>query len=113
MVTTHCEYDVGQVMQQIKQAVFSVVILAVLHFKWQIVQPLALQCIFPLKQIWDSKVVQVHIFGKPATGDYQRPFKAENMFAGMYDEQGYAVEGNARQTRREEERKEKKKTKKN
>ena len=29
-----------------------------------------------VKNLYDAKLVQIHIFGKPATGDLKRPFKS-------------------------------------
>jgi len=34
----------------------------------------------PLKSLYDSNMVQLHILGKPATGELARPFKAAGMF---------------------------------
>lgn len=35
--------------------------------------------IIPLKTALESKLVQVHIFGKPASGDLKRPWKVQGL----------------------------------
>ena len=47
-----------------------------LHLYMKYTQPLFIQGIMALKGLYDAKLIQIHIFGKPATGDLKRPFKA-------------------------------------
>jgi hypothetical protein len=43
-----------------------------------------MQALMGLKGIYDAKEVQIHLLGKAAEGDLQRPFKAAGgMFGGM------------------------------
>jgi hypothetical protein len=35
-----------------------------------------MQAVMGLKGIYDAKEVHIHLLGQPATGDFQRPFKA-------------------------------------
>jgi hypothetical protein len=44
---------------------------------------LSLAGIIPLKGALESKLVQVHVFGKPASGDLKRPWKAAGLMQGM------------------------------
>ena len=37
-----------------------------------------------LKNLYDAKVVAIHILGKAAEGDLKRPFKAPSMFGGTF-----------------------------
>lgn len=53
-----------------------------MHFKLGYTNPLVMQSILPLKSLYEQKIVQIHVFGKPAVGDLKRPFKAAGMFAG-------------------------------
>lgn len=39
--------------------------------------------IIPLKGAIESKLVQIHVFGKPAVGDLKRPWKAAGFMQGM------------------------------
>lgn len=36
----------------------------------------------PIKSAFESKLVQVHVFGKAASGDLKRPWKAAGFMAG-------------------------------
>lgn len=90
--------------QQIKQIVLGCCILILVHYKWGFVQPLFLQCVLPFKNLFDAKVVKVHLLGQKAEGELQRPFKADRPFGNMFDEQGLASTG--RQGRRAEQRRE-------
>lgn len=61
----------------------SVGILALLHFKWDFVQPLVLQAVLPWKNLLTAPVIAVNLFGKKAAGDLQRPWKAPSAFPGL------------------------------
>lgn len=37
-------------------------------------QPLLIQSIMPLKSLYDSKILKIHVLGQPAVGDLKRPF---------------------------------------
>ena len=50
-------------------------------------QPLFIQSLMGLKNLYDSKLVTIYIMGKPAEGDLKRPFKAGGMFGGASDPQ--------------------------
>ena len=48
----------------------------------------------PLKNAFESKLVQVHIFGKAASGDLKRPWKVANfMGAGADDKKAIEQKG--------------------
>lgn len=36
-----------------------------------------------MKSALEHNEVKIHLFGKPATGDLKRPFKAPSLFGGM------------------------------
>ncbi|KAI9595445.1 inorganic phosphate transporter Pho88 [Syncephalis fuscata] len=80
ITTTVCEYDQQQFWQQIKQVGTSVALLGFIHYKWGYVQPLLLQSILPVKSLFDSPAIQVHLLGKPAEGELKRPWKAASPF---------------------------------
>ena len=50
--------------------------MAFLHLYLKYTQPLFIQGLMGLKNVFDAKPVQIYIFGKPAEGDLKRPFKA-------------------------------------
>ncbi|GMF82502.1 unnamed protein product [[Candida] boidinii] len=42
-----------------------------------------MQTISPIKSALEANIVKIHLFGKPATGDLKRPFKAASLFGGL------------------------------
>lgn len=78
---TICEYDIAELKKLIQQTVVGVAILGFLHFKFDFVQPLILQSIFPFKNLLSSPLAKIHIFGKSAeSGELKRPWKAPSPF---------------------------------
>lgn len=57
-----------------------IAMMAVMHIYFKFTQPLFIQALMGLKNIYDAKPVAIHILGKPATGDLKRPFKVASMF---------------------------------
>lgn len=55
-----------------------------MHLYLKYTQPLFIQALMGLKNLYDAKLVSIHILGKPPTGDLQRPFKTPGMFGGAY-----------------------------
>lgn len=48
-------------------------------------QPLFVQGVMGLKNLYDAKPVALHILGQPAEGDLKRPFKSgASMFGGEF-----------------------------
>ncbi|CEN60683.1 inorganic phosphate transporter Pho88 [Aspergillus pseudodeflectus] len=80
VTTTNSEYDKGQLRQLIKSQMMGVGMMGVMHLYMKYTNPLLIQSIIPLKGAFESNLVKIHVFGKPATGDLQRPFKAANSF---------------------------------
>lgn len=48
-------------------------------------QPLFIQSLMGLKNLYDSKLVMIYILGKPAEGDLKRPFKGSGGMMGGED----------------------------
>lgn len=46
-----------------------------MHLKWGYLRPLLLQSVLGLRTLSSAQIVQVYIFGYPATGDLKRPWK--------------------------------------
>ncbi|KAH8430799.1 PHO88 family protein [Aspergillus melleus] len=80
VTTTNMEYDKGQLRQLIKGQLMGVGMMGVMHLYFKYTNPLLIQSIIPLKSAIESNLVKIHVFGRPATGDLQRPFKAANSF---------------------------------
>ena len=79
------------------QQLIGLAIMAVMHLKFGYTQPLLIQSILPLKNIFDNPIIQLHVLGKPAVGDLKRPFKAApGLMSALQD--ASAGEGNATAT---------------
>lgn len=80
VTTTIKEYDIQQVNSAIKSTFSGIAMMAFMHLYMKYTNPLLIQSILPLKSALEQNIVKIHIFGKPATGDLKRPFKAASMF---------------------------------
>lgn len=80
VTTTVMDYDKGQLRTLMKGQLMGVGMMGVMHLYFQYTNPLLIQSIIPLKTALESNLVKIHVWGKPATGDLQRPFKAANSF---------------------------------
>lgn len=75
VTTTNMDYDKGQLRQLIRSQLMGVAMMGVMHLYFKYTNPLLIQSIIPLKGAFESNLVKIHVFGKPATGDLARPFK--------------------------------------
>lgn len=80
VTTTNMDYDNGQLRQQLRSQLMGVGMMGVMHLYFKYTNPLLIQSIIPLKGAFESNLVKIHVFGKPATGDLARPFKAGGGF---------------------------------
>lgn len=86
VVTTNRDYDLQQIAKKTPGQLIGIAIMAVMHLKFGYTQPLLIQSIMPLKALlFDDKIVQLHIFGKPATGKLARPFKEGGMMQALQE----------------------------
>lgn len=76
ITTTVKEYDMLELQKAAKSALMGVGMMAVMHVYFKFTQPLLVQSILPVKNAFETKLAAIHVFGKPASGDYKRPFKA-------------------------------------
>lgn len=76
ITTTVKEYDLMELKKAAKSALMGVGMMAVMHIYFKFTQPLLVQSILPVKNAFETKLAAIHVFGKPATGDHKRPFKA-------------------------------------
>jgi len=85
VTTTVRDYDLAEVSKLVRGVYMGVAMMAVLHLYMKFNPPLFVQALTGLKGIYDAKPVQIHLFGKPATGDLKRPFKVGGMFGAAAD----------------------------
>lgn len=56
-----------------------------LHVYMKYTQPLFVQALMGLKNLYEAKPVAIYIFGRKAEGDLKRPFKgAPSLFGGPF-----------------------------
>ncbi|KAH8118153.1 inorganic phosphate transporter [Phellopilus nigrolimitatus] len=83
VTTTVKDYDLGEVSKLVRGVYMGLAMMVFLHLYMNYTQPLFIQALMGLKNLFDAKPVAIHIFGKPAEGDLKRPFKAgASMFGG-------------------------------
>ncbi|EIM22181.1 inorganic phosphate transporter [Wallemia mellicola CBS 633.66] len=85
ITTTNRDYDLQETSKLIKGLFTSLAMMAFLHGYLKYTQPLFIQGILGVKNVFDSKPAKVWIFGNEAKGDLKRPWKAANPF-GMGDD---------------------------
>ena len=76
VTTTIQEYDQTQVMAGLKSQAMGCAMMGFMHLYLKYTNPLLIQSIIPLKGAFESNIVKVYIFGKPAVGELKRPWKA-------------------------------------
>jgi hypothetical protein len=76
VTTTVHKYDVDQMKALYKAQLMGVGMMAVMHLYFKYTNPLLIQSIIPLKGAFEGNEIKIHLFGKPASGDLKRPFKA-------------------------------------
>lgn len=85
ITTTVQEYDTNQLKSNVKAALMGVGMMGVMHLQFGYAQPLIVQSIMPIKNVFESKVAKVHLLGQEAVGDLKRPWKVGGLFAGASD----------------------------
>ncbi|KAG4302424.1 hypothetical protein PCK1_001260 [Pneumocystis canis] len=75
VVTTIKEHDISELKKAVKQSLIGFCMIAVMHLYFKFSQPLLVQSILPLKTVLEGKIVQLHLWKRPATGELKRPFK--------------------------------------
>ncbi|KIJ62997.1 hypothetical protein HYDPIDRAFT_93714 [Hydnomerulius pinastri MD-312] len=80
VTTTVRDYDLSETSKLLRAAYFGIAMMGFFHIYMNYTQPLFIQALMGLKNLYDAKPVAIHIFGKKAEGDLKRPFKAASMF---------------------------------
>jgi len=75
VTTTIRDYDLSETSKLLRSSLFGILMMCGLHGYMRYTQPLFVQGIMGLKNLYDAKPVALHIFGQPAEGDLKRPFK--------------------------------------
>jgi len=81
VTTTYRDYDLSEVSKLLKGVYMGVAMMGFLHIYMKYTQPLFVQALMGLKNLYEAKPVAIHILGRKAEGDLKRPFKgAPGMF---------------------------------
>jgi len=83
VITTVQEYDNKQLRALIKSQMMGVAMMCVMHLYFKYTNPLLIQSIIPVKSAFEGNLVKIHVFGQPAKGDLERPWKAGGGFMGI------------------------------
>ncbi|KAI9145895.1 inorganic phosphate transporter Pho88 [Paraphysoderma sedebokerense] len=84
VTTTNHKYDLAELSKSFNQTLIQVGILGFLHVKFGYIQPLLLQAVLPLKNLFSSPLVQIYVLGKDDKAQgLKRPWIAPSPFAGL------------------------------
>ena len=75
VTTTVHAYDTSQIRNMFRQQMIGIAMMGFMHVYMKYTNPLLIQSIIPVKTAFESNLVKIHLFGKPASGDLKRPFK--------------------------------------
>ncbi|KAI0432664.1 putative phosphate transporter [Xylaria sp. FL1042] len=75
VTTTVQAYDAQQIKASFRSQLMGIAMMCFMHLYMKYTNPLVIQSIIPLKSAFEANLVQIHLFGKPASGDLKRPFK--------------------------------------
>jgi len=85
VTTTYRDYDLGEVSKLLKGVYMGIAMMTFLHIYMKYTQPLFVQALMGLKNLYEAKPVAIHILGRKPEGDLKRPFKGA---AGMFGAAG-------------------------
>lgn len=72
-----------------------IAMMAFMHLYMKYTNPLLIQSILPVKSALEQKVVRIHVFGQPASGELKRPFKVTTLFGTTNSQAEVRTEKNA------------------
>jgi len=82
VTTTVRDYDLSETSKLLRSAYLGILMMCGLHGYMGYTQPLFVQGIMGLKNLYDAKPVMIYILGRAPEGDLKRPFKAGNSMFG-------------------------------
>ncbi|RDB30210.1 Inorganic phosphate transport protein PHO88 [Hypsizygus marmoreus] len=80
VTTTVRDYDLSETSKLLRAVYMGIAMMAFMHLYLKYTQPLFIQALMGLKNVYDAKLVSIHVLGRPAEGDLKRPFKTAGMF---------------------------------
>ncbi|TFK61257.1 inorganic phosphate transport PHO88 [Pluteus cervinus] len=80
VVTTVRDYDLLETSKLLRGAYMGIGTMAIFHIYLHYNQPLFIQTLMGLKNLYSAKPVSIHLLGKAAEGELKRPFQSPGMF---------------------------------
>ncbi|KAF9459625.1 inorganic phosphate transporter [Collybia nuda] len=80
VTTTVKDYDLAETSKLLRAAYMGIGMMSFMHLYLGYTQPLFVQALMGIKNLYDAKLVEIHLLGKPAVGDLKRPFKSGSLF---------------------------------
>ncbi|GLB40123.1 putative inorganic phosphate transporter [Lyophyllum shimeji] len=80
VTTTVRDYDLSETSKLLRAAYMGIAMMAFMHLYLKYTQPLFIQALMGLKNLYDAKLVAIHVLGQKAEGELKRPFKTPGMF---------------------------------
>jgi len=80
--TTIKEYDFSQIKKALTQFLIGVLIVVGIHIKWDMIQPLFMQCAMTPLSVYKNPLFKIFVLGEKGTIE-QRPFKEDNPFSSL------------------------------
>lgn len=82
VTTTIHAYDIQQLRTAFRGQLMAVAMMGFMHLYMKYTNPLLIQSIIPVKSLFESNLIKIHLYGQPASGELKRPFKAAGGFMG-------------------------------
>jgi len=76
VTTTYRDYDLEETSKLLRAVLMGVLMMGFLHVYMKFTQPLFVQALMGVKNLFESNLFKLYILNKPAEGDLKRPFKA-------------------------------------
>lgn len=80
VTTTIRDYDLSETSKSLRGVYMSIAMMTVMHLYFKFTQPLFIQSLMGLKNLYDAKIVAIHLRGQKAEGDLKRPFQTPGLF---------------------------------
>lgn len=77
------DYDLAEAKKQFNSVITNLVMMTVMHFWLKFTQHLIVQSLLPWKNFFCVPVVKIRIFGCPAEGKLERPWKVASPFGDL------------------------------
>ncbi|KAI9298697.1 hypothetical protein K502DRAFT_362128 [Neoconidiobolus thromboides FSU 785] len=78
IITTYEEYDKAELIKFVRTSLISMAISVLIHYRMGYVQPIFIQSILPLKNIFNNPLVKIYLLNHPEVNELKRPFNVQS-----------------------------------